>query len=802
MALFNYANREITAKIVYYGPGVCGKTTSLEYIHERIAPSQRGRLLSLATETDRTIFFDLLPLKLGEIGGFKIRFQLYTVPGQVKYNKTRKLVLQGADAIVFVADSQKSRREANIESFKNLQQNLQEQNRRLEGIPLVYEFNKRDLADILSIEDLNKDLNLANSPYFPTIATKGVGVMESLEAISKQALQDMEQRLTASSPVEEEEESEELTLSDDLMDLTGDEEIDFSNEDLGSLELESDLNEEFPQESLTEFSLETRPIGYDNDIPLEEFEIRDDEVAQTGTLKESEFFDLKDVEEQALRELDNFLEGKSDNEEAFLNFEDTEFSDLAITPAEEEQAFSTFTFDEEPGDDDALSPDEEQQFTSFTPGQNIIEKEKAVSAKENSVLEFSADMSLDDDASSEEFEAGGFLSPEEALQVEESLDFTLDTQASDADLTFSLEEEEPDSAESFAYDLEPAESETDFLSADLDLDNIALTTDEEDETLSEFVVEEEFTAKGQIETLDISESEMDLTFGEDEQGDLETENFPAFRLDDEAKSRESASYDVGNEELVSFTLDEEASETPGEDLEGAFGEENSIFGGSYGKKTFSQKTQETEFPDFRITDSVKFEMQVGEEISSGTPFEQQLEQLSSEDLFASDEEGHDDEFQPMTGEIVEEEQFQVISDEWTRFLVLAKYFYHRGENYRTQHTMSDNVLALMMYFTAVETALKAVASKYETCNPALASFHLLLESIEEETQKPVAGSKSIRNNILMMKNRIQLEGGYPDNEECELAARISERFLGSLAQDFLAIDFEKLSPVLPRPQTE
>jgi hypothetical protein len=336
----------------------------------------------------------------------------------------------------------------------------------------------------------------------------------------------------------------------------------------------------------------------------------------------------------------------------------------------------------------------------------------------------------------------------------------------------------------------------------LDLDNIALTTDEEDETLSEFVVEEKFTAKGQIETLDISESEIDLTFGEDEQGDLKTEDFPAFRLDDEAKSRESTSYDVGNEELVSFTLDEEASETPGEDLEGAFGEENSIFGVSYGKKTFPQKTQETEFPDFRITDSVKFEMQVGEEISSGTPFEQQLEQLSSEDLFASDEEEHDDEFQPMTGEMVEEEQFQVISDEWTRFLALAKYFYHRGENYRTQHTMSDNVLALMMYFTAVETALKAVASKYETCNPALASFHLLLESIEEETQKPVAGSKSIRNNILMMKNRVQLEGGYPDNEECELAARISERFLGSLAQDFLAIDFEKLSPVLPRPQTE
>ena len=150
MALFNYANREITAKLVYYGPGMCGKTTSLQYIHERIAPAQRGRLLSLATETDRTIFFDLLPLKLGEIRGFKLRFQLYTVPGQPKYNKTRKLVLQGADAIVFVADSQKSRQKDNIESFQNLRENLKEQGKNVEELPLVYSYNKRDLQDLLS----------------------------------------------------------------------------------------------------------------------------------------------------------------------------------------------------------------------------------------------------------------------------------------------------------------------------------------------------------------------------------------------------------------------------------------------------------------------------------------------------------------------------------------------------------------------------------------------------------------------------------------------------------------------------
>ena len=147
---------------------------------------------------------------------------------------------------------------------------------------------------------------------------------------------------------------------------------------------------------------------------------------------------------------------------------------------------------------------------------------------------------------------------------------------------------------------------------------------------------------------------------------------------------------------------------------------------------------------------------------------------------------------------MEEEPFQTISDEWTRLIVLAKYFYHRGETLRAQHSVGENVLAVMMYYMAVETALKAVASRYETCNPAIASFHLMLESIEEETGKEVAGAKSLMNNIILLKNKIQLETEYPDGEECELAARISERFLSSLAEDFLTIDFAKLSPVLAR----
>ena len=170
-----------------------------------------------------------------------MRFQLYTVPGQVKYNKTRKLVLQGADAVVFVADSQKNRRDANIESYNNLQQNLREQNRTLEDLPLVYEFNKRDMENILSIKDLNSDVNPRNLPFFETVAIQGVGVMEALEAVSKMALEDMEQRLTASSQPQETDEDEDEELlrmmeEDSLADLTipENEELSFSEEELDS----------------------------------------------------------------------------------------------------------------------------------------------------------------------------------------------------------------------------------------------------------------------------------------------------------------------------------------------------------------------------------------------------------------------------------------------------------------------------------------------------------------------------------------------------------------------------------------
>lgn len=199
MPIFNYKAKEIIVKIVYYGPGLGGKTTSIQCLHQQTIPERKGELYFLATETDQTIYFELLPLYVGEVKHFKLRFQVYTVPGQVKYNNTRKAVLQGVDAIVFVADSQRTRKEANLTSFKNLIYNLKGgYNMRLEDLPLVYEYNKRDMADILPVEELNKDLNWWNREYFKTVAIRGDGVLEAFEAISSLAINSVEKRLAQS----------------------------------------------------------------------------------------------------------------------------------------------------------------------------------------------------------------------------------------------------------------------------------------------------------------------------------------------------------------------------------------------------------------------------------------------------------------------------------------------------------------------------------------------------------------------------------------------------------------------------
>jgi signal recognition particle receptor subunit beta len=185
MALVNYAAREINCKIVYYGTGLGGKTTNLKYIHSQLAPTTRGELISLATETERTLFFDFLPLDLGSVQGFKTRFSLYTVPGQVEYNASRKLILNGVDGIIFVADSDVMRSRDNVESLQNMIDNLAEYSLTLDNIPWVLQYNKRDLANALPIERLEKELNIRGVPSFEAVASEGLGVFATLKAISK-----------------------------------------------------------------------------------------------------------------------------------------------------------------------------------------------------------------------------------------------------------------------------------------------------------------------------------------------------------------------------------------------------------------------------------------------------------------------------------------------------------------------------------------------------------------------------------------------------------------------------------------
>ena len=188
MSFINYSSREINVKLVYYGPGLCGKTTNLHYIYKKTNPDAKGKMISLATETERTLFFDFLPLALGEIRGFKTRFHLYTVPGQVFYDASRKLILKGVDGVVFVADSQLERMEANAESVENLRINLAEQGYNLDTIPYVIQFNKRDLPNVAPVAEMNKLLNPRGLPCYEAVATTGVGVFDTLKNLAKQVL--------------------------------------------------------------------------------------------------------------------------------------------------------------------------------------------------------------------------------------------------------------------------------------------------------------------------------------------------------------------------------------------------------------------------------------------------------------------------------------------------------------------------------------------------------------------------------------------------------------------------------------
>jgi signal recognition particle receptor subunit beta len=201
MAFFNYATMQMAAKIVYYGPGLCGKTTNLQYIYNKTSVKSRGEMVSLETESDRTLFFDLLPLEVGVIAGFKTRFQLYTVPGQVFYGETRRMVLRGVDGVVFVADSQRPMREANIESLKDLEKNLQEMSLVIKNIPLVLQYNKRDLTNLLTPQELDKDLNWHGWPRVESSAVNGMGVFDTLKAISRLTLGSLKHKLSKPEPV-------------------------------------------------------------------------------------------------------------------------------------------------------------------------------------------------------------------------------------------------------------------------------------------------------------------------------------------------------------------------------------------------------------------------------------------------------------------------------------------------------------------------------------------------------------------------------------------------------------------------
>jgi signal recognition particle receptor subunit beta len=194
MAFINYAAREINCKIVYYGPGLCGKTTNIQWIHDRTRADAKGKLISLATETDRTLFFDFMPIELGTIRGFRTRFHLYTVPGQVFYEASRKLILKGVDGVVFVADSQEVRRDANIDSVENLRSNLTAHGYDPLTIPYVLQLNKRDLPMVLSPEEMRADLRFRDEPVYEAVATTGSGVFDTLKGVIKQVLLDLKNR--------------------------------------------------------------------------------------------------------------------------------------------------------------------------------------------------------------------------------------------------------------------------------------------------------------------------------------------------------------------------------------------------------------------------------------------------------------------------------------------------------------------------------------------------------------------------------------------------------------------------------
>lgn len=279
MVLFNHATREMTAKIVYYGPGLCGKTTNLMVIFDKLDPSQKGKMLSLATKTDRTLFFDLLPVDIGKVGAFNLKIQLYTVPGQVFYNETRKLVLKGADAVVFVADSQAAMVEATRESFANLMENMQENNIDPNDTPIVIQYNKRDLPGVLEVEALQDALGFEGYPYTEASALKGEGVMETFHLVSKITAKHLYARLKGKSgtmePVVEKKKPERSSASRPKIDIKPDVPAAAAAPEVNPFADSVPFAESSPYERMEEVSLEQllsegreRPATFAGNVPV------------------------------------------------------------------------------------------------------------------------------------------------------------------------------------------------------------------------------------------------------------------------------------------------------------------------------------------------------------------------------------------------------------------------------------------------------------------------------------------------------------------------------------------------------
>jgi signal recognition particle receptor subunit beta len=281
MALFNYATRELSAKIVYYGPGLSGKTTNIEMVHKMLRPEQKGRLISLPTETDRTLFFDFLPIELGQIKGFKVRFHLYTVPGQVFYNATRRLVLQGVDGVVFVADSQREMINGDMESLKNLMDNLSSYGKKLEDLPFVLQYNKRDLRNAAPVAELGAALNFLGVPTFEAVAPTGRGVTETLVGISRMTFAHLRKTLLMPG---------EMAAHDDLGDLA-DARIrkTFASQEPEPIEEISDVEEIREEE---EGSLASAPEAAVGEVDLEPTSLRSSESPKPS----GEFEELSEIE--------------------------------------------------------------------------------------------------------------------------------------------------------------------------------------------------------------------------------------------------------------------------------------------------------------------------------------------------------------------------------------------------------------------------------------------------------------------------------------------------------------------------